>query len=336
MRDECLYRPVQAGKLILPGNVFLAPVAGWTDSVFRSICVDYGANLTFTELVSSEALVRGGVARGTPTEILLRRGEHESRYAIQLFGANPEVMARAAAIIAPYRPVLIDINAGCPVPKVTRTGAGSALMKYPSRLAAVVKAVVEAVRGVPDGADISVKLRSGWDAKSVNFEECAFLAAESGASMVSLHARTCAQGYSGKSSWEHIAKIAASLSIPVCGSGDLRTAEDAKAMLSETGCAAVMFARGAMGNPFVFKATRELLSGRSATDVSPEEKIRVALNHARALSGEIGEERACREMRKVFCAYIKGLNGAASMRDTVVRAVTIEDFCKISRTFLSR
>lgn len=322
------YRPVSAGGLELSGNIFLAPVAGWTDRVFRGLCVEAGADFAFTELVSSEALYRGG---GQSLN-LLRRAENEKLYAIQLFGAKPDVMARAAARVLEYVPALIDINAGCPVPKVTKTGAGSALMLEPKRLADVVAAVVREAGIVP----VSVKLRSGWDGAHINYEECARAACDSGAVMISLHPRSRAQGYEGKSDWTHIARLAAALDVPVCGSGDLYSPEDALAMLKETGCAAVMFARGAMGNPFIFSQTHALLADGGYSIPSAREKFNMAMRHLEALAYELGEARAALEMRKVFCAYIKGINGAAALRSALVHAGSIEEYRTLIQPFLCR
>ena len=325
---DTLYRPVKIGSLELAGNLFLAPVAGYTDRAFRSICADYGADFTFTELASAEALVRGGKA----TFDLIRRGENEKRYAIQLFGHDPGAMYRAALLLAPLHPEAVDINCGCPVPKVIKTGAGSALMKNPSLLGRIVAAVVRASREALGGVPVTVKMRSGWDSQSLNYQDCARIAAEEGAAMVTLHPRTKTQGYGGKSDWSHIAALVSRLKVPVTGSGDLFSPEDAGRMLRETGCAAVMFARGAGGNPFIFPATRAFLASGSWEPAAFKERIEVAFRHLALLAADIGERAACREMRKQFCAYTKGPPGkkgepnSAALRNRLVHAETIEDF----------
>lgn len=310
----------------LPGKLFLAPVAGYTDRIFRGLCIDHGADFTFTELVSSEALVRNS-AKSLP---LLVRAANETRYGIQLFGSNPAVMAAAVTVIAPFHPAVIDINAGCPVPKVTKTGAGSALMKTPGLLGEIVAAVVKAAGDLPPTDEgpipVTVKIRSGWDASSLNYLECAKIAREAGAAMVTLHARTRAQGYGGRADWEHIARLTAEMDIPVCGSGDLFTARDAERMLSETRCAAVMFARGALGNPFIFEETRHLLEKTPYTPPPPEQYIETALAHLRSAIALSGEEAACRAMRAHFCHYIKGIPHAAALRDRIVRAKTLREY----------
>jgi nifR3 family TIM-barrel protein len=316
------YKPTRIGPLVLPGNVFLAPVAGYSDRAFRTICVEQGADFTYTELVSSEALVRG-VAK---TDLLLERGENEERYAIQLFGVDPETMARAAALLAPYKPSVVDINCGCPVPKVIKTGAGSALLRNPALLGRIVSAVVRASEASLGAAPVTVKIRSGWDGDSINYREIARVAVEAGAAAVALHARTRSQLYEGKADWSHIADLVSRLGLPVIGSGDLWTPESAERMFRETGCQAVMFARGAMGNPFIFAETRSLLVQGSYTPMPPTARIAAGFRQLRLLSADVGEAVACREMRKHFCAYTKGLSGGAALREKLVHAETISEY----------
>ncbi|MDR2159026.1 MAG: tRNA dihydrouridine synthase DusB, partial [Treponema sp.] len=316
-----LYHPVKIGSLELSGNLFLAPVAGYTGRAFRAICAEAGADFSFTELASSEALTR----QGAKTFEILRRGENESPYAVQLFGADPQTMYRAALLLAPYRPEGVDINAGCPVPKVVKTGAGSALMRDPATLGRVVEAVVRSSSEALGGVPVSVKMRSGWDSESVNYAECARIAVEAGASMISLHPRTRAQGYGGRSDWSHIADLVSRLAVPVAGSGDLSTPEDAERMLRHTGCAAVMFARGALGNPFIFRLTREYLLTGAWRPPEYSERFAAALRQLSLRAACIGEDAACREMRKTFCACARaigggpGLPGGARLRERLVR-----------------
>jgi nifR3 family TIM-barrel protein len=270
---------------------------------------------------------------------LLRRADNEERYAVQLFGGEPGLMYRAALLLAPLRPDIVDINCGCPVPKVVKAGAGSALMRDLPRLGRVVAAVVRASVESLGGAPVTVKIRSGWDAASLNYGEAARIAAENGAALVTLHPRTRAQGYGGKSDWSHIADLVTRLGIPVAGSGDLFSPEDAERMLRETGCVAVMFARGAMGNPFIFSAARSLLTRGAYTWPATEERIKAGLRHLELLARDVGEKTACREMRKQFCAYTRGLPGcpgipgSARLRDRLVRAETIEAYHLILRQF---
>jgi tRNA-dihydrouridine synthase B len=334
------YHPIKIGSLELQGNLFLAPVAGYTDRAFRSLCAEQGADFSFTELVSAEALYRtcgryglGGtdvpnVAVKTAVN-LVRRGENEKHYAIQLFGANSESIYRAALLLSPLRPDALDINAGCPVPKVVKNGAGSALMKDPDNIGRIVEAAVRASRESLGGVPVTIKIRSGWDSKSLNYAECARIAVEAGAAMVTLHPRTRAQNYGGKSDWSHITDLVSRLSVPVAGSGDLYTPEDALKMFKETNCAVIMFARGAMGNPFIFSQTRSLLETGTWEQSSFSARIAAAMRHLEMLAADIGERTACLEMRKQFCAYTKGVIGGAALREKAVHAETIEEYRRI-------
>ena len=316
-----LYHPVKIGKLELSGNIFLAPVAGYSDRSFRSICVEHGAAFTYTEMVSAEALVRNNLK----TEILMRRAENETAYAVQVFGGEPETVADGAKIILEKTNCeCIDINCGCPVPKIIKTGAGSALTRDPERLYNVVKAVVQIAGDIP----VTVKIRSGWDENHITWKEAALAALDAGVSAITMHARTRAQGYEGKSDWSKIKELTALAAgkIPIFGSGDLFTPEDAERMLSETGCDGVMFARGAMGNPFIFDKTIQLLTTGKYDDIPVQKRIETGFRELLNLSNDIGEKSACLEMRKRFCAYSKGMNGGAAIREKIVKAQTISDY----------
>ncbi|MDR0322905.1 MAG: tRNA dihydrouridine synthase DusB [Treponema sp.] len=331
-----LYRPVKIGSLELPGNLFLAPVAGYTDRSFRSLCAEEGAVFSFTELVSAEALSRKSdryVLDGVSAN-LVRRGENEKRYAVQLFGGESEAVYKAAVLLASLRPDALDINAGCPVSKVVKNGAGSALMKNPANLGRIAEAAVRASAESLGNVPVTIKIRSGWDSKSINYYECARIAVEAGVSMVTLHPRTRAQNYGGKSDWSHIADLTSRLNVPVTGSGDLYTPEDAQQMLKETGCAAIMFARGAMGNPFIFSATHSLLHKGSWEPSLFSARITAAMRHLEMLAADIGERTACLEMRKQFCAYTKGMTCGAALREKAVHAETIEEYRQITADFL--
>ena len=316
-----LYHPVKIGKLELSGNIFLAPVAGYSDRSFRSICVEHGAAFTYTEMVSAEALVRNNLK----TEILMRRAENETAYAVQVFGGEPETVADGAKIILEKTNCeCIDINCGCPVPKIIKTGAGSALTRDPERLYSVAKAVVQIAGDIP----VTVKIRSGWDENHITWKEAALAALDAGVSAITMHARTRAQGYEGKSDWSKIKELTALAAgkIPIFGSGDLFTPEDAERMLSETGCDGIMFARGAMGNPFVFDKTIQLLTTGKYDYIPVQKRIETGFRELLNLSNDIGEKSACLEMRKRFCAYSKGMNGGAAIREKIVKAQTISDY----------
>ena len=330
--DSGLYRPVTIGSLTLPGNIFLAPVAGYSDRSFRSICVDWGADFTYTEMVSSEAYVRNSVK----TEKLIARAHNERRYAVQIFGANPDYMAETAVrIIERYHPECIDINAGCPMPKITKTGAGSALMRNPEKLYATVKAVKEAAVQTGSAVPVTVQIRSGWSQTELTWKEAADAAVEAGAAALTIHPRTCAQCYSGTADWDILAQLVRMMHrrVPVFGSGDLFSPQAARDMLASTGCAGVMFARGAMGNPFIFRQTRELLQTGLYSEITPADKIRTAKKELALLCEEAGERTACREMRKRFAAYTKGIAGGARLREQLVQASSVQDYESILEGF---
>ena len=317
---------VRIGELDLPGNLFLAPVAGYSDAAFRSVCVDQGAALCFTEMVSAEALTRGH----PKTKELLGRAENERRYAVQLFGSKPGVLAAAATQALAWSPAVIDLNCGCPVPKIVRSGAGSALLRRPELIRDIVRAIVAALAEA--GADrlpVTVKIRSGWDSDGLNYLETAQAAVEGGALAITLHARTRAQGYGGRADWSQIAQLVRALPVPVFGSGDVFTAEDALRMLAQTGCAAVMIARGAMGNPFIFREIRALIDGAAAAPPTVAERAATARRHLELSAGFLGEKTACVEFRKQFCSYSKGSPSGAQLRSEAVHASSLAEFERI-------
>lgn len=337
-----LYHPVKILDLTLPGNLFLAPVAGYSDRAFRSICAECGADFAYTEMVSSEALVRNN----EKTEHIMSRSPNERAYAVQIFGGDPKTMAEAAKIVLQKTSCeCIDINGGCPVPKVVKTGAGSSLTKDPEHLYRIVKSVVDICKNY-DGKRISkegqivdykkeipvsVKIRSGWDADNITFLEATQAALEAGVSAITLHGRTRAQGYEGKADWQKLAELVKFVNgrIPVFGSGDVFSPEDAKKMLETTNCDGVMFARGAMGNPFIFTKTKEFLTKGTITEISIKNRILAGFRELELLVLDRGEEAACRDARKRFCAYSKGIEGGAALRKEIVSASTVEDYKKI-------
>ncbi len=326
-----LYRPVQIGKLKLDGNLFLAPVAGYSDRAFRSVCVRAGANFCYTEMVSMEALTRGS----DKTAALMRRAPNEKAYAVQIFGGYPEVMEKGAKMVLEATNCeLIDINCGCPVPKIIKSGAGSELTRNPEKLYQIASAVVKAVEGrVP----VTVKIRSGWDAQNLTWKEAADAAIKAGCSAITIHPRTRAQGYEGKADWNILADLVkfANGRVPIFGSGDAFSPQEAKAMLEQTGCDAVMFARGAMGRPFIFRQTRQFLETGAFDEIPAKESIQAGFDELETLASDIGEKSACLEMRKRFCAYSKGVPGVGELRRRVVQAETKADYAEIFAPILN-
>ena len=319
-----LYHPVKIGNVELKGNLFLAPVAGYSDAAFRSVCIDNGACFTYTEMVSAEALVR----HNPKTEVLMTRAYNEKVYSVQIFGGQADVMAQATEIVKTKTNCeVIDINCGCPVPKIVKTGAGSALTRDPDRLFAVAKAVVDAAQGVP----VTVKIRSGWERPSLTWKEAAQAALEAGVSAITIHPRTKTQGYEGHSDWNIMKQLVEFVDgkVPVFGSGDLFKPEDAKKMLEETGADGVMFARGAMGNPFIFRDATSLLITGAYEPVPAVVRVQTGFAELERLSKETSEKHACLEMRKRFAAYSKGIQNGAALRAQIVHAESIQDYHNI-------
>lgn len=328
-----LYHSVEIGNLKLDGNLFLAPVAGYSDRAFRSICTECGANFAYTEMVSAEALTRNNLK----TEFLMRRAPNEKSYAVQIFGGTPEVMAEAAKIVLEKTTTeCIDINGGCPVPKIIKSGAGSCLTKDPDKLYSIVKSVSDFVQNSNRPVPVTVKIRSGWDSENITWKECADAALKAGAAAITLHGRTRAQGYEGKADWSILAELVKFIDgkIPVFGSGDAFSPEDAKRMLETTKCDGVMFARGAMGNPFIFTRTKEYLTSGNLIEVPIQQKIQAGFRELDLLIEDFGETGACFEARKRFCAYSKGIEGSAALRKEIVEAKSIEDYKKIFSSYL--
>jgi len=338
-----LYHPVKIGNVELKGNLFLAPVAGYSDAAFRSVCIENGACFTYTEMVSAEALVR----KNLKTEILMRRAYNEKAYSVQIFGGEPEIMTDATHIVLEKTGCeVIDINCGCPVPKIIKTGAGSALTRDPDRLYKVAEAVVKAAGGTPaaGGVPVTVKIRSGWESKQITWREAAQAALDAGVSAITIHPRTRAQGYEGHSDWGIMRELVELVRewesrepgrhVPVFGSGDLFKPEDAKAMLEQTRADAVMFARGAMGNPFIFRDATDLLTKGSYEPVPPEERVKTGFAELERLVAETSEQHACLEMRKRFAAYSKGISGGAALRARIVHAATVADYKDIFSQFI--
>ena len=358
--DTQLYHPVKIGNVELKGNLFLAPVAGYSDAAFRSVCIENGACFTYTEMVSAEALVR----KNLKTEILMRRACNEKAYSVQIFGGEPEIMAEAAHIVLEKTNCeVIDINCGCPVPKIIKTGAGSALTRDPDRLFKVVEAVVKACkehtstvvepavaehcRSIETTAavPVTVKIRSGWEQKLMTWREAAQAALDAGVSAITIHPRTRAQGYEGHSDWEIMRQLVemvrdweshtgAGRHVPVFGSGDLFKPEDAKRMLEQTGADAVMFARGAMGNPFIFRDTTSLLTQGHYESVSAEERIKTGFAELERLVKETSEEHACLEMRKRCHAYSKGIQNGGILRNQIVHASSVQEYRNIFKDYI--
>jgi tRNA-dihydrouridine synthase B len=285
----------------------LAPLSGVTDSVFRRICRSRGADITWTEMVSAEGLVRGS----EKTRELLYFTPAEHPLGLQLFGADPEVMGRAAEVGAGSGADFLDLNFGCPVPKVVKKNGGSSLMRTPSLIAEITRAVVQGAGGLP----VTVKIRSGWSIGSMNYLEVAELVFQAGISAIVLHPRTREQRFSGRSDWTQIARLKSVSPVPVIGSGDIARPADAVAMFESTGCDGVMIGRGALGNPWIFSRARALLDGQpDPGEPGARERFELALEHTRLSAAWRGEPSGIYIMRKHLGWYTRGLKEAAELR----------------------
>lgn len=300
-------------------NLVLAPMAGITSSPFRTLCRRYGAGMSFSELVSSNALIMGGPKSLEKTHQLAWFSEEERPVAVQIFGGDPAIMREAAAIIAETKPNAIDINMGCSVPKIAKCGAGCLLLKTPALAQEIIAATVEGASryGIP----VTVKMRAGWDSANITAPEVAQRAEDVGAVAVSVHPRTAKQAFSGHSDWSVIRKVKEAVrSIPVIGGGDVHNGADAKQMFDETGCDAVMIGRATQGNPFLFASVAQYLKdGTEAREPSADDKIETAIWHARELLKLKGEHTAMNEMRKHAAWYTKGMPESARLRDRLCR-----------------
>ncbi len=321
-----LFHPLTFGSITTDGNILCAPLAGYTDKAFRELARSFGASLCYTEMVSCEALVRDN----SKTFDLLERGENEDIYGIQIFTSSEEAAGPAAAILARWKPAVIDINCGCPVPKVIKNGAGAALMKDPEKIGRLVAAVRKAT-DIP----VSVKIRTGWDHNSYTFIEAGLRAQDAGAVCITMHGRTRSQAYGGSADWDKIAELKQKLDIPVIGNGDIFRADDAQRMLEQTGCDGIMIARGGIGNPFLFREIRSLLgAGNHLPSPTAEERIRTALTHLERVLETKPERTAIKEMKKQLCAYSKGIPGSAAFRNNLVHCESAEEYRKYFNTFL--
>lgn len=315
---------VKIADIELGGRLALAPMAGITDTAFRSLCRELGAAYSCTEMVSAKALVYKDVK----TRSLLEIGENEHPCSAQIFGSEPSVMEQAAGLAREISGAdIIDINMGCPVGKVAGNGDGSALMKDPDNAQRIIEAVVRGA-GVP----VTVKFRKGWDKGNVNAVEFGKMCEAAGASAITVHGRTKTQMYSGVADWDIIRDVKKAVNIPVFANGDVFEPEDAPHILKYTGCDMAMIGRGALGNPWLFMRANALLNGRPLPDLPPlSERIDTAVSQFEAAAKYKGEKIACLEARKHFAWYLHGVPHSGYFKAQVVHVETLEDIYRLAK-----
>lgn len=317
---------LKIGKLETQNNIFLAPMAGVTDSSFRRMCIRYGCGLVISEMISAKALHY----KDKKTAKMLNFSSDEQPFGIQLFGSEPDIIAEAVKIVSDTGASIIDINMGCPAPKIANHGEGSALMNDIKNAASIITMAVHA-SNIP----ITIKCRKGWDDGHINVVEFAKMAQECGASAITVHGRTREQFYSGKADWDIIGEVKQNVSIPVIGNGDIFDAQDALDMQTHTGCDGVMIGRGAQGNPFIFRQVFELYtSGNVIFYPTLEEKINVLLEQIRWMMTEKGEHIAICEARKHAAWYLKCERNSAHVRGAVNTANSYDDIKNILTSLL--
>ena len=317
---------LKIGNITVDGNLALGPMAGVTDLPFRVLCKEQGADLIYTEMVSA----KGIYYKNKNTDALLEIREDERPVALQLFGCDPEIMGSMAAQIEHRNFDILDINMGCPVPKVVNNGEGSALLKTPELAGKVVESIATSIK-----KPVSVKFRIGYDEIDKNIVDFAKRMEASGAQLIAVHGRTRAQYYSGTANWDVIRQVKEAVSIPVLGNGDVFTPQDAKAMLEQTGCDGIMIARGVRGNPWLFKQVKAYLEkGEAIPKPSCEELVKMVLRHGKLQVEWKGENIGIKEMRKHVAWYTTGYKNSAKLRGRVNEINTYTDLEEVMYAFL--
>jgi tRNA-dihydrouridine synthase B len=312
---------MKIGNIELENNIFLAPMAGVTDIPFRILCKEQGCGLVYSEMVSA----KGMHYNDEKSTKLTVTDEKERPAFVQIFGSDPDILADTAGKLDGSDASAIDINMGCPTPKITKNGEGSALMLKPALVGEIVKAVAGATK-----KPVTVKLRKGWDDDHINAVEIALIAEKNGACAIAVHGRTREQFYSGKADWDIIKKVKEAVSVPVIGNGDVKSPEDAVRILEYTGCDAVMIGRGAQGDPWIFKRILHYIkTGKILPGPTVDEKKEMIIRHLNMMLELKGTHTAACEMRKHIAWYIKGMQHAAHIREEIFRTESIDEIISI-------
>ena len=314
---------IHIGNIEITSRLALAPMAGVTDFAFRAVCRELGAGLTYTEMVSAKALVY----QDKKTRGLLKLGDDEHPAGAQIFGSDAECMADAAARALEISGAdFIDINMGCPVGKVVKSGDGCALMRNPDKAMHIIEAVVKSVE-----CPVTIKIRKGWDKSSVNAVMFSKMAQSAGISAITVHGRTRTQMYSGKADWDIIREVKNAVDIPVLANGDVYSADDAARILNYTGADIAMIGRGAMGDPWIFEQASALLSGKDVPDKPPiGKRAETALRQFKMAAAQKGEKVACLEARKHYSWYLRGVPYSGYFKERISRAASLDDLCDIT------
>mgnify|MGYP001280134124 CR=1 FL=1 len=316
------HKKFKIGEVEIKNPIFLAPMAGVTDRPFRLICKEFGAGFMYTEFVSADGIIR----ENQKTLDMIKFTDIERPLGVQIFGENPITLGKSAKMISKkFKPDLIDINFGCPVPKIANKGAGSGALKDITLMKKIVKEVIRNSNDIP----ITVKMRAGWDKNCIISTDAGMMLEDIGVKAITLHPRTRSQSFNGRSDWNLIKELKSCVSIPVIGNGDIKTSEDAIKMFNETNCDAIMVARAVLGNPWILESIKNGLNGKTNKEVTYQDRINICKKHFSLLLEDKNEQICINYTKKHFNWYLKGFAGASKIRRSFMKVKTIDEIKKI-------